>query len=301
MPACTRFTRTARGGALALVLAMGAALPVYASKRPPEVEAVRASLQQPKAAAAVSAAERAIAAHPRSAEAWYYAGQAYGKMAMEVSMIGKPKWASRTRDAFRKAAELDPDHLGAREGLVQFYRMAPSFMGGGSDKAAAEIESLAKRNPAAGHYLRGAAAKGEEAERELRAAVNLAPGDARFRRALVGWLDANKRSVEALSVLDAGLARSPGDPRLLYMLGRHAAAHGQRIAEGQAALDQVIARAAALPDDVPLAGAHWRRGQLHEKQGRRTEALDDYRRAVALLPGLDGAQKDIKRLASSGS
>lgn len=293
----TRFATVARSSLLAVALAVAVAAP--ASAREPAVEAVRVALQKPKAEAAVAAAERAVLAHPKSAEAWYYAGQAYGKMAIQASMLGKPGWASKTRDAFQKAAQFDPDHLGAREGLVQFYSMAPGFMGGGDDKAAAEIAAYAKRNPAGGHYLRGAAAKGDVAERELRAAVKLAPDEARYRRALISTLEKNKRVPEALAVLDAGLARSPDEPRLLYMLGRHAAMHGQRMDEGLAALDRVIARAASLPDDVPLAGAHWRRGQLREKRGQNAEALADYRRATALSPALDDAKKDASRLAAT--
>ncbi|GHA78965.1 tetratricopeptide repeat protein [Cognatilysobacter bugurensis] len=292
----TRFTHAARCTALALTLAIATAVP--AAAREPAVDAVRLALQQPKAEAAVAAAERAVAAHPKSADAWYYAGQAYGKMAMQVGMLSKPGWASKTRDAFQKAAQLNPDHLGAREGLVQFYSMAPGFMGGGKDKAAAEIASLAQRNPAAGHYLRGATLEGDAAERELRAAVKLAPDEARYRRTLVATLERNKRLSDALSVLDAGLARAPDEPRLLYMLGRHAAMHGQRADEGLAALDRVITRGSALPDDVPLAGAHWRRGQLREKRGQKAEALADYRRAVALNPGLDDAKKDAARLGA---
>lgn len=292
-----RLVTAARGSVFAVAVAVAMIAPVTA--REPAVDAVRLALQKSQADAAVAAAERAVAAHPKDAEAWYYAGQAYGKMAMQASMLGKPGWAGKTRDAFQKAAQLDPDHLGAREGLVQFYSMAPGFMGGGDDKAAAEIAAFAKRNPAGGHYLRGATAKGEVAERELRAAVKLAPDDARYRRALIGVLEKNKRMPEAIEVLDAGLARSPDEPRLLYMLGRHAAVHSDRVDEGLAALDRLIARASTLPDDVPLGGAHWRRGQLREKRGRSADALLDYRRATVLSPGLDDAKKDASRLAAS--
>lgn len=294
----TRLQEAMRLGAAVCVLAvaLGAAGPAAAQTA---VEAVRRALQQPTADAAVAAADRAVAAHPGSANAWYMAGQAYGKMAMQASMLAKPKWATRTRDAFQKAARLDPDHVGAREGLVQFYTMAPGFMGGGKDKAAAEIASLAGRNPAAGHYLRGLTMDGAGAENELRSAVELAPDEARYRRALVGWLDGRKRTADALAVLDAGLARQPGDARLLYTLGRYAAEHGQRVDRGLVALDTVVARGAALPDDVSLGGAHWRRGQLRERKGLKAEALADYRKAVALAPGLDGAKKDAARLGST--
>ncbi|MDQ3038407.1 MAG: tetratricopeptide repeat protein [Pseudomonadota bacterium] len=276
-----------------LVLASPAAL-----ARAPAVEAVREALQKPDAEAAVKLGERAIAALPRDADAWYYAGQAYGRMAIEVSMLRKASWASKTRDAFQKAVSLDPDHLGAREGLVQFYSMAPAIMGGGKDKATAEANAFATRNPAGGHYLRAMTLEGASAERELRTAVRLAPNESRYRGALVMLLDRSKRSTDALAAIEAGLARKPDDVRMLYMLGRHAALHGQRTDVGLAALDRLLAKPAGSLEDISVAGAHWRRGQLREKQGLTSEALVDYRRAVALAPRLADAKKDLARLAA---
>ena len=45
-----------------------------------------------------------------------------------------------------------------------------------------------------------------------------------------------------------------------------------------------------------MAVAHWRLGQVLEKEGHRTTALTEVQTAVNLDPSLDGARKDIKRL-----
>ena len=45
-----------------------------------------------------------------------------------------------------------------------------------------------------------------------------------------------------------------------------------------------------------MALAHWRLGQVLEKEGRRTTALSEVQTAVNLDPSLDGARKDIERL-----
>lgn len=143
--------------------------------------------------------------------------------------------------------------------------------------------------------------EGAAAERELRAAVRLAPDESRYRRSLAGWLERNKRLPEALSAVQAGLAHTPGDPHLLYALGRHTAVHGGDVEAGIAALAGVIAKAGTLPDGVSLGGAHWRRGQLLEKHGQAREAMADYRRAAALEPALKDVAKDIARLTAAGS
>ena len=283
-----------------LACALLAVVCTQAWARDPAVEAVRAALKQPKAEPAVAAGERAVAARPKDAEAWYYAGQAYGYMAMQAPMLRKPAWASRSREAFETAVRLDPDHLAARGGLVMFYNMAPGFMGGGKDKAAAEIAAFAKRNPAGAHYLRGSGLKGAAAEKELRAAVQLAPTDGMFRRALAGVLEQEKRIGESLAVIREGLVRAPADAYLLYALGRHTAVHGGDAEAGIAALSGVIGKGRALPDGVSLGGAHWRRGQLLEKLGKAGEAMADYRRAKSLAPEIDDIGKDIARLAARG-
>jgi tetratricopeptide (TPR) repeat protein len=46
----------------------------------------------------------------------------------------------------------------------------------------------------------------------------------------------------------------------------------------------------------PLAAAHWRLGQILEKEGRRDEARKEIQTAVQLEPALKDAQQDLKRL-----
>ena len=268
-----------------------------AAARAPEVQAVRDALRNADAPSAVELGEKAIAARPRDADAWYYAGQAYGWMAMEASLLRKPGWAGKAHEAFREAATLDPDHLGAREGLVQFYTMAPAIMGGGRDKAEAEIAAYASRNRAAGHYLRAMLLKGAAAERELREAIRLAPAEAKFRAALIARLVADDADAPALlAEIDAALAAAPDDARLLYQLGRFAAVHGQRAQAGEAALGRVLDGTALAVEEASRGGAHWRRGQLREKRGDLAGALADYRAAVRHAPDQKLFRKDLERL-----
>lgn len=294
-------TRSPRATAGRITMAaLLALLSLPALARHPVVEAARSAVFNADAEAAVAAGEKAAGVVPKDAEAWYYAGQAYGRMAIEASMLRKASWANKARDAFRKAATLDPDHLGAREGLVQYYTLVPAIMGGGEDKATAEIADYARRNPAGGHYLRALTLKGDAAERELRTAVRMAPGEVVFRSALVNVLDRAKRPADALAALEAALQRTPDHARLLYSLGRHAALHDVRLEAGKAALDRIIGKTAVAFDEVPKAGAHWRRGQLLEKLGQQAAALADYRKALVLDPGLDEARAEIARLTAGG-
>ncbi len=97
--------------------------------------------------------EKAVAQNPRSADAHYWLGSAYGSMARNASFFSQASLATKTREEFEKAVEIDPNHLEAREGLVQYYTMAPAFMGGGHDKAFAQAAEIRKRDAMKGHSV----------------------------------------------------------------------------------------------------------------------------------------------------
>jgi tetratricopeptide (TPR) repeat protein len=48
--------------------------------------------------------------------------------------------------------------------------------------------------------------------------------------------------------------------------------------------------------EPPLAAAHWRLGEVLEKEGRKSEAMSELHTALRLKPDLEGAKKDLKRL-----
>src|SRR4051812_20274064 len=75
--------------------------------------------------AAATLFEKAVAQNPKSAEAHYLLGSAYGSQAQKAGIFGQASLAGKTRDEFEKAVELDPNHLDARFGLLQFYAFAP--------------------------------------------------------------------------------------------------------------------------------------------------------------------------------
>jgi tetratricopeptide (TPR) repeat protein len=49
------------------------------------------------------------------------------------------------------------------------------------------------------------------------------------------------------------------------------------------------------PQNPPFAAAHWRLGQVLEKQGRKTEAIAEWQTAVKLDPN-SRAKDDLKRV-----
>ncbi|HEX3070599.1 MAG TPA: tetratricopeptide repeat protein [Thermoanaerobaculia bacterium] len=107
----------------------------------------RAAMTRGDAETASGLFEKAVAQNPKSADAHYLLGSAYGSMAEKASIFSQASLASKTKEEFEKAVELDPNHLEARMGLVQYYAFAPGFMGGSYDKAFAQAAEIRKRDP----------------------------------------------------------------------------------------------------------------------------------------------------------
>jgi len=91
---------------------------------------------------AVDHCERAVELRGDVADYHFWLAQSYGVKAMNANMFAKASLASKIREAYEKTVELDSTHIQGRVGLINFYLQAPSFMGGGVDKARAQVEML---------------------------------------------------------------------------------------------------------------------------------------------------------------
>jgi tetratricopeptide (TPR) repeat protein len=85
---------------------------------------------------AVPLLEQAVAGAPDRAEYHLTLGKAYGRLAERSHWWQALKLAGRTRAEFETAVRLDPDNVSALEYLRKYYREAPGFLGGDTDKAA---------------------------------------------------------------------------------------------------------------------------------------------------------------------
>jgi tetratricopeptide (TPR) repeat protein len=295
----SRVTSLPRFLLAAAIAAVGAVpQPARAENLPPEASEIRALLRARKLDDAAAKAEAWRKASPANAASWLWSGRVYGQQAMSASMFSRPGLASKMRQALEHSVELDGNNVDSRFELLQFYAMAPGFMGGGSDKANAQAEAIGKLDPVRGHLAHGVIAEKDDpqiAEREYRAAVAAAPDDPRGRVALSNLLSGQKRWSEARALFAELLARKPDDAGALYQLGKLAALSGEELEPGLKYLDRYLAQE-KRPDDLPEFGGHWRRAQILEKLGRKDAALVELRLAAQLDPSAEGPQKDLKRL-----
>jgi len=117
-------------------------------------------------------------------------GRAYGFKAERTNPILGYRLAKKAHMAFERAVELDPGNVAAIGDLGEFYVSAPSFLGGGLDRAEALAARVMPRYPAAAHRLLalialdGKDTKGAEAE--FKKAVDSAHDS---HAATAAWID----------------------------------------------------------------------------------------------------------------
>lgn len=164
--------------------------------------------------------EEAIRLHPGNSEYLDWLGKAYGRRAERSSFFTAPGYASKARDYFKKAVELDPKNLEAVSDLFEYYLEAPGLLGGGLDKAAALAETVKDAGPAEYHYHRARLAEKRKdfqaAEREFRTAAKLAPEQAGRLIDLAAFLSRQGRFSESDTLFREAERTAPNMPQVLF-------------------------------------------------------------------------------------
>lgn len=259
----------------------------------------RAQLRAGDFEAAVDSLERAVELDPERAERHYLLGQAYGSNINNVGMLSKLGYARKIRDAFARAAELDPTHVNARFALMQYYLQAPGIAGGSEAMAREQAETIARLNPARGHVARAQLLQHEDKPAEAidawREAVAADPGYASARMSLGLSLHAAGQVDAAFDVFDAMQRDLPDAGQGWYQFGRLAVLSGQRLEQGEASLRRYLQlpRAEGLPEPEY---AHYRLGQVLALRGQTDSARVELQRALALKADLKEAREALDAL-----
>ncbi|HYC69963.1 MAG TPA: tetratricopeptide repeat protein [Opitutaceae bacterium] len=215
--------------------------------------------------AGVKFLEQAVARDAANAEYHRRLGDAYGRTAQKAGALSKFGWAKKSLASYQKAVALDPASIDARLSLMGFYQMAPGIAGGAMEKAYAQAEEIRKLDAGRG------------------------------RLALSGLYVTDKKYAEAFALFQEVLREAPDDYGALFQLGRLSAVTGDRLELGAAALRKCLA-ATPPPDQPSHAAAHWRLGNIREKQGDKAAARASYESSLQLDPNFRPAQEALKAL-----
>ena len=258
----------------------------------------RIALEQNDAKKSVDWLETAVELNPRSSEYWDWLGRAYGSQAQKASKLKLPSLARKTKNAWEKAIELDPENLEARQDMIQYYLQAPGIMGGSKDKARSMALEIRRRNPYRGAFAMASVCSAVKdhacVEREMQFVATNWPDSAVVHSQLASYYTSGKQYDKAFSVLDQRLKAKPNEGITLYAFGRTASISGQNLDRGEKALRAYIA--APVANGPSTANAHYRLGLILEKKGDKAEARNAYRAAIQINPGYDEARKALAAL-----
>lgn len=249
---------------------------------------------------AAKAFERAVKADGASAASHYWLGRTYAVQVLRANLIRQASLAGKTRAAFERAVQLDPDYLDARMGLMQFYLRAPGIAGGSIAKAQQQVAEVRKRNAFRGGMMAATVARREgkyaAAVAEYERLIAQHPDSAAPWSSLASTYGDQKKWDEAFRTVDRFAAAMPREVLADYALGRAAAESGQQLERGERGLKRYIATASPAPGEPTIATAHMRLGTIHEKRGNRELARASYQTALRLEPTLVAAKTALDKL-----
>ena len=169
---------------------------------------------------ATDAFHQAASMDPGNSEYHHWLGRAYGRRAESGNPLTAPGHASKARQNFEKAVQLDPKNSEALNDLFDYYLQAPGFLGGGLDKAQALLPKIKAIDSAEFSFAQAQIAEKRKefttAEQQLRRAVELAPRQVGRVLDLAKFLLRQGRVPEGDALMSHAAKIAPNDPKVLF-------------------------------------------------------------------------------------
>jgi tetratricopeptide (TPR) repeat protein len=266
----------------------------------PAIVAGRAALDRGDAEQAVAQFEKAVANNPKSADAHYYLGLGYARQALAAGMFGAISAATKAKDEWLRALEIDPNYTEARFRLIDFYTMAPSMAGGGEDKAIEQAAAIRKRDALDGHraYARiyTLQKKYDLAIAETVQAVREQPKSAKAHYILGNSYLNKKDWPNSLHEYEMAVSLDAKYMPPYLRIGQNAAQSAANYVRGEEAIRKYLAYKPVENEPATASAWYWL-GMIQEKQGKSAEARQSYTNALKLSPESKDYAEALKRVS----
>jgi tetratricopeptide (TPR) repeat protein len=248
---------------------------------------------------AVREMEKAVRSHPSNARYHLWLGRACGARASHSIFFTAIGWARRVVKEFEIARGLAPKDLDVRFDLLEFYLNAPGIVGGGKDKAAAEVQAISRLDPAKGFTARAIVFQKDKdwdlARKELTQATIDYPYNADAWKDLAEYLLNRQDFEDALDCARKALALASESKTTQLLV----AASEIRLHKD---LDQAVntlteLAAGTLGDGDPdFEEVYYWLGECYRAQGNNAKAREAYESALAFNPDYEKAKNGISKV-----
>lgn len=275
----------------------------YAAKNPNDLKAIEllgdAYGHQKKWDKAIEQYKRLVIAQENNANYHYKYGGALGMKALEVNKFKALGIIGDVKEAFLKAAELDPKHIDTRWALVKLYMQLPGLIGGSKNKSlkyADELEELSKVDGyLAKGYIYEYDNEPELAETYYKKAIEVG-GSLNCFEKLTSFYKAQKQPHKAIANMEQAYEKHTSN-NLNYQIGKLSADNNIELDKGEGYLQKFIENH-SVKDGMPIEWAYYRLAQIQINRKNKTEALKWIDKALDIRSDFEQAQKEKEKILS---
>ncbi|NRD21003.1 tetratricopeptide repeat protein [Winogradskyella eckloniae] len=225
---------------------------------------------------------------PENANYHYKYGGALGMKALSISKIEALGIIGDVKNAFLKAAQLDPTHIETRWALVELYVSLPGIVGGSFSKALMYANQLEELSKVDGYLAKGYVYEYDDepelAEKNYRLAIEVG-GSLTCYEKLTGFYEDQEQPKKAIENLEEAHDKHQRNA-MHYQIGKVCADYNIQLDKGEAMLKTYIKNHSAK-DGVPKEWAYYRLAQIYKHLEQTDEALIWIDKAISGLPDID--------------
>lgn len=248
---------------------------------------------------AVQEMEKTIQLQPSNAQSHLWLGRACGARAAHSFFVKAVGWAHRVVKEFETASRLSPENLDVRFDLLDFYLDAPSYVGGGKDKADAEAKAIAKLDPRKGYSARAAILikekKWDLAKKELIQATIEYPSDAIAYKDVADFLLDRQDFEGAIQYAKKALELDNGSKWSRLIMAAATIQLRTNLDYSTKALMN-LASGSLADEDPAFEEVYYWLGESFLAKGEKTKAREAFASALAFNPDYGKAKEQISKL-----
>lgn len=226
-----------------------------------------------------------VEADSNEANYQYKYGGSLGMKALKVNKLRALTMIDDIKEAFTKAAELDPNHVETRWALVELYMQLPGIVGGSVDKAMHYANELQNISRVDGYLAKGYIYEQDNepklAESHYKQAIETGGSMVCYEK-LTEFYENQKQPLKAIENLEEAQIKHQRNA-LHYQIGKVAAEYNIALDKGEICLLTYI-KNYTIADGVPIAWAHYRLAQIYKMKGEKQDALQHIDLAISDLP-----------------